>query len=956
MNKRLSVIALCLLHPYVLAYGNSPPVNLRCEYLTNPVGIGTAEPRLSWQLVPGQRGYRQTAYRVIVASDERLLARDLGDLLDTGKVESGRTSQIIYPGPPLKAGQTCFWKIRIWDGTGGLSGWSSPARWSVGPLKVNDWKAKFISFRDGSPVHKGREELYLPPARHYRKEFKASGGIKRATIHATALGIYDLYLNGRRVGDRYFAPGWSDYRKRAYYHSYDVTGLLTGGDNAIGAIVADGWYSGYVGYGVLVGYGPYKSGRCFYGKTPALMAQLEIEYENGKSETIVTDASWKVTGDGPLREADIQAGETYDARREMPGWSKAGFDDGKWETAIPAEDNGSIVAPYFDKGGERLVELGFVEPEKLQAYSAPPIMVTQELPARKVTELKPGVHIFDLGENFAGVVRLKTKGPAGTKVTLRYGEMLHPDGRLMTENLRKARAIDYYILKGDPQGEEWVPRFTYHGFQFVEVTGLPHKPSLDTVTGLVLHNDTPMASGFECSDPVINQLFKNITRTQRANFVELPTDCPQRDERMGWMGDAQIYVRSATINADVASFFTKWLDDVEESQRSFGAYPDYAPYPMQHGGSGKSFGTAWMDAGIICPWNIWKVYGDTRVIERHYASMIRFMEFRRAVSPSFGGISIGNPWGDWLNVDDPTPVEYIDACYFAWTSQLMAEMAGAIGNESDAAFYADLYGKIKAAFARDYIEKEGALAVQSQTAHVLALAFNLLNEKQQKIAADALAEQIAQNDYRMATGFLGTKELLPILSAHGHHDLAVRLFQSRQFPSWGYEVVNGATSIWERWDSYTKEDGFGRHNAAMNSFSHYAFGAVCEWMFRTLAGIDSDDPGLKHLILRPSPPAPESNPVNTPIHWVKTHHDSINGRIVSDWKLENGVFTYDVTVPPNTKASVFLPTASIEGVTESGQPVKKRDLIENRPKEGHPVVLEIGAGSYSFRCKHANVR
>jgi len=465
-----------------------------------------------------------------------------------------------------------------------------------------------------------------------------------------------------------------------------------------------------------------------------------------------------------------------------------------------------------------------------------------------------------------------------------------------------------------------------------------------------------MASGFECSDPVINQLFKNITRTQRANFVELPTDCPQRDERMGWMGDAQIYIRSATINADVAAFFTKWLDDVEESQRSFGAYPDYAPYPMQHGGSGKSFGTAWMDAGIICPWNIWKVYGDTRIIERHYDSMIRFMEFRSAISPKHGGISIGNGWGDWLNVDDPTPVEYIDACYFAWTSQLMAEMAGAVGNESDAAFYTDLYGKIKAAFARDYVAKDGSLVVQSQTAHVLALAFNLLNEKQQKIAADRLAAQIAKNNYRMTTGFLGTKELLPVLSAHGHHDLAVRLFQSREFPSWGYEVVNGATSIWERWDSYTKEDGFGRHNAAMNSFSHYAFGAVCEWMFRTLAGIDSDDPGFRHLVLQPSPPAPGSNPVNTPIHWVKAHHDSINGRIVSNWKLENGVFTYDVTVPANTTASVFLPAAAIEDVAESGRPVGRSDLIKNRPEKDHPVVLEIGAGSYSFRCKYANVR
>ena len=955
MKKRLPVIVMCLLPLHVLADDNSPPVNLTCEYLTDPVAIGTAEPRLSWQLAPGPRGYRQTAYHLIVASDEKLLAGDTGNLWDTGKVESGRTSQIVYSGTPLKAGQTCYWKVRIWDGTGTLSDWSRPARWSVGLLKADQCQARFISFRDESPVHKSREELYLPPARYYRKEFKASTGIKRATLHATALGVYDLYLNGQRVSDRYFAPGWSDYRERVYYHSYDVTGLLAGDHNAIGAIVADGWYAGYVGYGVLVGYGPYKSGRCFYGKTPAIMAQLELEYENGKHETIVTDTSWTVTGDGPLREADIQGGETYDARKEMPGWSKAGFDDSQWGPAIPAEDNGSIIAPYFDRGGERLVELGFVKPKKLQAYPAPPIVVTEELAARKVTELKPGVYIFDLGENFAGVVRLRTKGPAGTKVTLRYGEMLHPDGRLMTENLRRARATDHYILKGDAQGEQWVPRFTYHGFRFVEVTGLPNEPSLDTVTGLVLHNDTPMASNFECSDPMINQLFKNIIRTQRANFVEVPTDCPQRDERMGWMGDAQIYVRSATINADVAAFFTKWLDDVEESQRSFGAYPDYAPYPMQHGSSGKSFGTAWMDAGIICPWNIWKAYGDTRVIERHYTSMIRFMEFRRAISPNFGGISMGNLWGDWLNVDDPTPIEYIDACYFARTSQLMAEMAAAIGKDSDAAFYKNLHGKIKAAFARDYIDKEDTLVVKSQTAHVLALAFNLLNDKQQKTAADTLAGQIAQNNYRMATGFLGTKELLPVLSAHGHHDLAVRLFQSREFPSWGYEVVNGATSIWERWDSYTKEDGFGRHNAAMNSFSHYAFGAVCEWMFRTLAGIDSADAGFSHVLLRPSPPPPNSNPVNTPIHWVKAHHDSINGRITIAWRLENDVFACDVTVPPNTTASVFLPTAAIEEVTESGQPVRKLDFIESRSVEGCPVVLEVGAGSYGFRCRYTNV-
>jgi len=947
------LVVLCLLRSVAAAQGASPPMNLRCEYLANPVGIGTASPRLSWRLAEGPRGHRQSAYRLLVASDETLLAKDTGDLWDTGKQAGSRTSQIVYAGAPLKSGQRCHWKVKVWDGDGDSSDWSQPARWCVGLLEARDWQADFISFRDTSPVHKSRDELYLPPARFYRKEFQAPAQIRRATVHATALGIYDLYLNGLRVCDRYFAPGWSDYRKRAYYHSYDVTGLLSRGDNAIGAIVAEGWYCGYVGYGVLVGYGPFRSGRCFYGKTPAFMAQLEIEYVDGTRQTVVTDAAWTVTGDGPIREADIQGGETYDARKEMPGWSKAGFDDSRWQRAILAEENGSTIAPYHDPGGPRLVELGFVKPEILQAYPAPPIVVTQELPARTVTQLKPGVYIFDFAENFAGVVRLKTKGPAGAKITLRFGEMLHPDGRLMTENLRRARVIDHYILKGDPDGEEWVPRFTYHGFQFVEVTGLAHEPSLDTVTGLVLHNDTPMTSHFECSDPMINQLFRNIVRTQRANFIEVPTDCPQRDERMGWMGDAQIYARSATINADVASFFTKWIDDVAESQRSFGAYPDYAPYPMQHGESGKAFGTAWMDAGIICPWTIWRVYGDTRIIERHYGSMTRFMDFRQAVSPRFGGISLGNPWGDWLNVNDPTPIEYIDACYFARTAGLMAEMAQAVGNTSDAAFYRNLHSKVKAAFTRDYVGEDGSLRVQSQTAHVLALAFELLDEPQQKIAAKTLADHIARNGYCMATGFLGTKDLLPVLSANGQHDLAVRLFQSRRFPSWGYAVVNGATSVWERWDSYTKEDGFGRHNAAMNSFSHYAFGAVCEWMFRTLAGIDSETAGFDPIVLRPAPPSPGSNPDQIPIHWVRAHQDSIHGRISSAWRLENGVFTYEVTVPPNANASVVLPAAGIEDVTESGRPVSQRDDIENHPVERFPVVLRIPAGSYSFRCKYA---
>jgi alpha-L-rhamnosidase len=498
-----------------------------------------------------------------------------------------------------------------------------------------------------------------------------------------------------------------------------------------------------------------------------------------------------VTDKGPIREADLIMGESYDARLEQGDWCMPGFNADDWDNAINAEDNGSTKAIFSDVMGQREVELGFQKPGRMRAYSGPPVRAIEEITPVSLSEYKPGIYVFDLGQNFAGNIRLKVKGPAGTKLQIRYGEMTHPDGRLMTENLRRARTTDYYTLRGDEAGETWTPRFTYHGFRYVEVTGLPNKPGLDAVTGIVIHSDTPLTSSFECSDPMVNRLFKNVVWTQRANFIEIPTDCPQRDERLGWMGDAQIYVRTATYNADV-----------------------------------------------------WKVYGDTRIIERHYASMKRFMDFRQKSSPDHKGVSIGNPWGDWLNLNETTPVEYIDACYYANSAKMMAGMAAAIGREEDAAEYRKLLADITAAFDREYVQPDGLLKVQTQTAYVLALNFGLLPENDSNLAGDHLAGMIEKNGFRMATGFLGTKSLLPVLSATGHQDLAVRLFQGRAFPSWGYEVENGATTVWERWDSYTKEHGFdgfaGHNNAAMNSFSHYSFGAVCEWMFRSLAGIDTD--------------------------------------------------------------------------------------------------------------------
>ena len=925
--------------------GSLKTSKLRCEYLVNPVGIDEPAPRLSWVLQSRERGGKQTAYRIIVASDERTLARDRGDLWDSGKVDRSSTQNVVYKGTPLHSGQRCFWKVKVWDAEHDECRWSEIASWSKG---IDTWKADWISYVDKEPLHTDRATLHLPPVRYYRKEFTAEKRVKRATIYATALGIYELQLNGRRVAENFFMPGWSDYNKRVYYNSFDVTEQLRRGENAIGIIVADGWYSGYVGYGLLVGYGPNHVGRYFYGKTPAFMTQLEIEYVDGSKQIVCSDTSWKVTGDGPIREADIIMGEAYDAQRELVGWSKAGFDDHNWEQAIRAEENGSTKAKFYDTTGEREVELGFQKPKLVQAYSGPPVRITGQLKAQEVTEPEPGVYIFNFGQNFAGTIALKVKGTAGTKLQIRYGEMLHPNGRLMTENLRRARATDFYTLRGDKQGEAWTPRFTYHGFQYVEIRGLSSKPTAETVTGLVLNSDTPLVSSFECSDPVINRLFKNIVWTQRANFVEIPTDCPQRDERLGWMGDAQTYARSASYNADVSAFFTKWMDDVDEAQRDSGAYPDYCPYPMSHGAPNQTYGTAWTDAGVIVPWTMWKVYNDTRIIERHYDSLTRFMDFRQKRSPKFLGVAEGNTWGDWLNLNEPTPIEYVDTCYFAYSTRLMADMAGAIGRSQDAAKYQQLFRNIKDAFNREYVKENGALKVDTQTAHVLALAFGLLPDKFVHAAADRLASKIEANGFRMSTGFLGTKPLLPVLSANGHHDLAVRLFQSRKFPSWGYEVMNGATTIWERWDSYTKEDGFGRHNAAMNSFSHYSFGAVCEWMFKSLAGIDTGGSGYDKILIAPGPPTAGSNPETAPIDWVKASYDSPHGTIVSNWKVMNGEFILNVTVPANTTAAVSLPTSDAPAVRESGTPAEKAKGVRFIKSDGGRALFEIGAGSYRF--------
>jgi alpha-L-rhamnosidase len=898
----------------ILAHAHTT-LDLQVGHLTAPSGVDDANPRLSWRMEGDTQGLSQTAYQVLVAANSRNLTPGKTDLWDSGRVKSTGTN-VAYAGAKLPSSTWVHWKVRTWAGDA-PSEWSEPQRFLTA-LIGGQPSQPFISFKDSSPFHKNQKALHLPPARYYRSAFKNEKKIVRAIAHSTALGIYELHVNGQRVGDTYFAPGWTDYRKRAYYNTYDLTSLLKDGENAIAAVVADGWYAGYVGYGKLVGYGPHKTGRNIYGKTPSLMVEVRLTYDDGSSQVIGTDAGWK-TNTGPELEADFLMGETYDARKEMAGWADPAFDDSKWEPAILAEENGSVVEPFSDAFIKKQPrEFGFIRPPVMQAYPAQPVRITQELVAKTVKQLKPGTWIFDLGQNFAGNVRLKVKAKAGDPFVLRFAEMLHPDGRLMTENLRQARATDTYIAKGAAEGETWTPRFTFHGFQFVEVTGFESEPPLDSVTGVVLHSDTRLTSGFECSDPLVNKVFQNAVWTQRANWIELPTDCPQRDERLGWTGDAQIYAASAAIHADVAAFFRKWLRELEESITKEGFYPSYAPYPFGHGGA--IHGTAWSDAGVIVPHALWKATGDKSFFTDHWKAMTRFMEARKARDPELTGKAFGAPWGDWLNLNDPTPHPYVELAYFTKSSLMMADMADAQGLADEARKYRAWVETMRSNFRKDYFKRDDSIAPESQSAYVLALDCGLLTDPaERKKAGDRLAALIrskaSPKNTGMTTGFLGTKPLLPMLTDTGHLDLAVSMLQSRQYPSWGYEVKNGATTIWERWNSYTEEHGFGgadgKMNASMNSFSHYSFGAVTEWMMTTLAGIAPAAPGYSMIRLHPHFPSANATPETETISWVKAYHDSPHGRISVSWKRQDdGSLLYEATIPPNTTAELILPKTS----------------------------------------------
>jgi len=921
---------------------NLKPVNLRTEYKTNPV-IDTEKPRLSWELTSTIRGQKQTAYQIMVASSAAFLAADKADLWDSNKQTSNATNQIEYAGKDLISGAVCYWKVRSWDKNGQASAWSAAASWTMGLLTKADWKADWIG-NDLTALGKGKT-YHLPPAPFFRKDVQLKAPIRRARLFVSSLGLYEFHINGKRIGNDYFTPGWTDYNKRVYYQTYDVTADVKAGKNALGAIVADGWYAGYLGYALLVGNPVVKN---FYGDVPLLKAQLDIEYANGTKETVATDQTWK-TNHGPIIEADILNGETYDARLEFRNWNQPGFDDSAWKSS----------RVYPDKAARQL-----------QAYPGNPVQVFGELKAKSVTPKASGKYLFDLGQNFAGVVRLKVKGNKGDTIRLRFGEVLFPNGEIMTENLRKARAIDTYILKGAKEGETWTPRFTYHGFQYVEVAGFRTAPPLDAITGIVLTSATPESGSFETDSKLVNKLYQNIVWTQRSNYFDVPTDCPQRDERLGWTGDAQAYIESATFNNDIAAFFTKWLVDLNDAQRADDAYPLYAPAPNVR--KTDTYSPGWSEAGIICPYTIYKTYGDTRVIRNFWPNMVAYLNFLEQKSKktyvykeaSFEEISPKGGFGDWLSVGKKTPPDMLATMYYGYVASMMAEMAGAIGKPDESARYSTIFDKIKQAFLNHYADATGKFKTNSaaygdgdgyvdgqmgfeghtQTAYANAIYMQMLKPDQTQKAGNWLVDLIRANNNKLSTGFLGVKPLLPALSITGHSDEAYRLLLNTDYPSWGFEVINGANTVWERWNSYIKGKGF-ENNAGMNSFNHYAFGSVNEWLFEHAAGLKVGEAGYRTFTVKPDI---ASEGLNT----VKARYQSINGKIESSWRKNGRQLTLSVTVPVNTVADVFIPTTNPDKVMEGNKKINANPYVKVKSVKDGYVQLEVGSGVYRFTSQH----
>jgi len=895
LNMNTKILSCMLIFCYLCGYSQAREIkvyNITCEYKTNPIGVDSPRPRLSWKINTDSKDVVQTAYEIKVATDAQGL-KEKNAYWNSGKISNEESVHLPYNGKELKSGERYFWQVRVWDNKGNVSPWSEVNFWEMGLLTVSDWKAKWIQSSQATPRETGPSPLF-------RKAFSLNNKVKKARLYISSYGLYDAYINGIRLGNAYFAPGWTSFHKQLQYQVYDVSTQLAKGNNAIGVMLGDGWYRGN-----LMG------GRNFYGKEPALLAQLLVEYENGEKELIITDESWSMFTDGPIRAADIYNGERYDARKEIANWSNADFDSDGWNKVLVNS------------------ELPF---NNLVISAAPPVTAHERIKPIKLITTPKGEKVIDFGQNLVGWVNFTVNGQAGDSLRITHAEVLDKQGNFYTENLRAAKQQLTYILNG--KGEEsYHPHFSFQGFRYIKIEGAKEKITTDNIEAIVLHSDMAPTGTFKTSNALINQLQHNIQWGQKGNFLDVPTDCPQRDERLGWTGDAQAFFNTAAYNMDVAGFFIKWLKDLKADQFSNGSVPHVIPYYWE-GEQGGSAG--WADASTIIPWDFYQVYGDRKILADQYQSMAKWVQFMTANSTN-------NLWdkgwhfGDWLFYipDDDrdgkaaiTDKYLIAQTFYAHSVQLMINTAKVLGRQEDVLSYESLLKKIKAAFLHEFVTPSGRLVSSSQTAYVLALHFDMLPENSREQAAKRLVENIKSYDYHLTTGFLGTPYLCHVLSRFGHQDVAYKLLMQETYPSWLYPVKKGATTIWERWDGIKPDSTF--QNKEMNSFNHYAYGAIGDWMYKNIAGIQplEEFPGYKRFVIAPKP--------GGGITSTEASFESVYGRISAAWQVQNNLMQLTVEVPPNTKAKLIFPDVLKGSVKdEQGKQVTEEDVW-------------IGSGKYTF--------
>jgi alpha-L-rhamnosidase len=932
------------------------PRQLRLEYRENPLGIDVAAPRFSWLATsndPKARGLRQTAYRILVASSERALRANSGDLWDSGKVVSSDSAQIVYAGKPLVSRAAAFWKVQVWDQRGKASEWSAPAEWSMGLLQPEDWQAKWIG-RD-EPAGSEAPDRRLP-ARYLRTEFTVASAVRRAMVYYCGLGTSELYLNGAKVGDHVLSPGLTDYDKRALYVTFDVTRQLVHGKNAIGLILGNGRY-----------YAPRAERTRNFGFPKAIL-RLDIEYQDGSSAAVVSGPEWKLSTHGPILANNEYDGEEYDARLEFAGWDRPGFDDSAWEAAQ------LVAAPAGP----------------LAAQMAEPLRVLENLVPVNIKLVRPGVWIYDMGQNMVGWCHLLVSGPKGTEIRLRHAETLAPDGSLYVANLRTARATDIYTLKGEGV-EEYEPRFTYHGFRYVELTEspVPAGTSAITLRGHVVHDDMQAIADFSSSSDMLNKIHHNVFWGIRGNYRSIPTDCPQRDERQGWLGDRSQVSRSESYMFDIAAFYSKWEQDLADSQRGNGSIPDVAPnfWPIYNDD------ITWPSTFLFVPGMLYDQYGDRRVLERAYPAIKKWIEHERGYLQD--GLMPKDMYADWcvppedpklIHSRDPARVTnrtLIATAYYYHLLRLAARYARMLGQPADATGYEALAERVNAAFQKRFLKPAtGVYDNATQTSSVLPLFFNLAPAENRAALLASLVDNIERvTNGHVGTGLVGAQFLMRTLTDNGRADLAYEIATQPTYPGWGYMVSKGATTVWELWNGDTADP-------AMNSGNHVMqIGDLAVWMYEYLAGIRPDpaNPGFRHILIHPYPAGDLS--------FVKASHQSLYGKIAASWKKDGGAFTLSVSIPPNTTATVWVPLrdhhavntthlpmgeATVDlhspdhpavnisdapmgeaalnlhrkdAVTESSRPIAHAHGVKFLRTEGDSALFEIESGDYVFRTK-----